>query len=210
MCAQPLPCSSSPCSRPRPEPAACRTCRLAPPWRWSGRRTPRRCSPTAACSSPAASARERPPSRARSSTTLRRGRSVPTGQMTGVRSGHTATLLKSGLVLIAGGFDDEAPVRTAELYDPATGRFERTGSLTEPRGGATATPAARRTSAGRGRLRRRPQPRECRPLRPAQRSLLEDGDDARGRVRPHGDTSSRRPGAGDGRRKPPGPRRALR
>ncbi len=59
--------------------------------------------------------------------------------MTAVRSGHTATLLKNGLVLLAGGFDDEDPVATAELYDPATGRFEPTGSLTAPRGGATAT-----------------------------------------------------------------------
>ena len=30
-------------------------------------------------------------------------------------------------------------MRTAELYDPATGLFARTGSLTAPRGGATAT-----------------------------------------------------------------------
>jgi hypothetical protein len=59
--------------------------------------------------------------------------------MTSVRSGHTATLLKNRLVLLAGGFDNEAPLRSAELYDPATGRFERTGSLTASRGGATAT-----------------------------------------------------------------------
>ncbi len=52
--------------------------------------------------------------------------------MTSVRSGHAAKVLRGGRVLLAGGFDDEAPVRTAELYDPATGRFERTGSLTAP------------------------------------------------------------------------------
>lgn len=46
------------------------------------------------------------------------------GRMAFGRAGHTATLLGSGRVLIAGGREDDAEKgATAELYDPATGRF---------------------------------------------------------------------------------------
>jgi len=40
----------------------------------------------------------------------------PAGSMTTLRSGHTATLLASGQVLIAGGGYGDGP--TAELYTP--------------------------------------------------------------------------------------------
>ncbi|HXY50173.1 MAG TPA: kelch repeat-containing protein [Terriglobales bacterium] len=59
----------------------------------------------------------------------------PTGNMTTARAGHTATLLATGLVLIAGGSD----LPTAELYDPATGSFLRTGDMGQPRSSQTAT-----------------------------------------------------------------------
>jgi len=56
------------------------------------------------------------------------------------RSGHTATLLKSGKVLIVGGWTGRYDLRrSAELYDPATNTFAPTGNLVVERAGNTAT-----------------------------------------------------------------------
>lgn len=53
-----------------------------------------------------------------------------TGDMTIDRSGHSATLLPNGKVLIAGGTaGNSVSTNTAELYDPATGTFSRTGDM---------------------------------------------------------------------------------
>jgi len=54
-----------------------------------------------------------------------------TGNLTTARSDHTATLLGSGLVLLAGGLAlaPAGPTASAELYNPATGTFAATGSL---------------------------------------------------------------------------------
>ena len=57
-----------------------------------------------------------------------------TGSMRIPRSGHTATLLNTGKVLVTGG-----PDASAELYDPATGLFTDTGSMTEARVNHSAT-----------------------------------------------------------------------
>jgi hypothetical protein len=66
-----------------------------------------------------------------------------TMSMTVARMDATATLLQNGKVLIAGGatFEGSESVvnDSAELYDPATGKFTRTGSMTTPRYYQTAT-----------------------------------------------------------------------
>jgi hypothetical protein len=53
--------------------------------------------------------------------------------MTVARESHTATLLRDGRVLIAGGSNGTGIEASAELYDPSTGRFVRTGEMTLPR-----------------------------------------------------------------------------
>ena len=62
-----------------------------------------------------------------------------TGSMSVERSSHTATLLKSGSVLVAGGASSGGTTATAELYDPSTGVFGPTGSMGSPRELHTAT-----------------------------------------------------------------------
>jgi hypothetical protein len=58
-----------------------------------------------------------------------------TGSMAVGRQAPTATLLDDGRILVAGGSGDAS----AELYDPATGTFSPTGSMTTARYWSTAT-----------------------------------------------------------------------
>jgi uncharacterized protein YjdB len=70
------------------------------------------------------------------------GTFAPAAGLTIPRQQHTATLLQSGLVLIAGGYSQNPgdAVNSAELYDPVAGTFTLTlGSLATPRYGHTAT-----------------------------------------------------------------------
>ena len=52
-----------------------------------------------------------------------------TGSLNNARTGHTATLLPDGKVLVVGGSDNGNYLASAELYDPATGTWSLTGSL---------------------------------------------------------------------------------
>jgi len=64
----------------------------------------------------------------------------PVGGLSISQKDYTATLLNSGLILIAGGEDSAGNVTSAvELLDPNTGALVTTGSLVHPRKGATAT-----------------------------------------------------------------------
>ena len=64
----------------------------------------------------------------------------PTGGGPANRTGHTATLLENGMVLVAGGSGTSTDTpRGAQLYDPATGAWSITGSLGQMRSGHTAT-----------------------------------------------------------------------
>ena len=59
--------------------------------------------------------------------------------MINAHRGHTATLLRDGTVLIAGGFNRISICACAEVYDPANGSFHAVGPLTVPRIGHTTT-----------------------------------------------------------------------
>ena len=61
-----------------------------------------------------------------------------TGSMVDSPVYHTATLLLSGQVLVAGGYAGRS-LSSAELYDPASGTWTATGSMVDPRFAHTAT-----------------------------------------------------------------------
>ncbi len=64
------------------------------------------------------------------------GSLTPAAPMLEPRSGHSATLLPNGKVLIAGGMRrNQDFYKSAELYDPATGKFQSTGEMHERRVG---------------------------------------------------------------------------
>ena len=62
-----------------------------------------------------------------------------TGSLNTARTGHVATLLPNGEVLVAGGGNATGFLPSAELYDPATGKWTVSGSMATARGQQTAT-----------------------------------------------------------------------
>ncbi|AUX38567.1 MULTISPECIES: kelch repeat-containing protein [Sorangium] len=68
------------------------------------------------------------------------------------RAGHTATLLRNGKVLVAGGVREGEPVERAELYDPEKDTWTLAGSMQIPRDehSATLLPSGRVLIAGGG------------------------------------------------------------
>jgi hypothetical protein len=77
------------------------------------------------------------------------GKFILTGSMSAARVDHTATLLPDGRVLVVGGWGCRkagpcysgfaGSLASAELYDPKTGKFSSTGSMSTGRDSATAT-----------------------------------------------------------------------
>jgi hypothetical protein len=65
------------------------------------------------------------------------GQFTATGDMSAARTGHTASLLLDGRVLIFGGTPSGTP--SAEIYDPVTGTFAGVPSPSSSRSGHTAT-----------------------------------------------------------------------
>jgi Galactose oxidase, central domain/Kelch motif len=71
------------------------------------------------------------------------GKFTATGNMTATRVEHTAVLLSNGKVLVSGGNNQTlggaTPLASAELYNPATGTWSATGSMSNARAGHTTT-----------------------------------------------------------------------
>ena len=71
------------------------------------------------------------------------GTFTATGNMTATRVEHTAVLLATGKVLVSGGYRQTSnvvtPLASAELYNPATGTWTATGSMSTARGDHTST-----------------------------------------------------------------------
>lgn len=64
---------------------------------------------------------------------------APAASMSSARADHTATLLRDGRVLIAGGMAENGVfLASAELFDPKTGRFSELPPMSRPRVGHSA------------------------------------------------------------------------
>ena len=112
--------------------------------------------------------------------------------MAGPRSAHTATLLLDGRVLVVGGIGrfvtpmEARMLASAELFDPATGRWTSAEESTDPRSGHAATLLRRWQGACRGwRPRIWPHRRLGRGVRPTRWIMVGHRRADRGPLRPH-------------------------
>lgn len=62
-----------------------------------------------------------------------------TGPLSGIRAGHSATLLPNGTVLVVGGFNGSVRLTSSERYNPAAGTWTATGAMATGRTTQTAT-----------------------------------------------------------------------
>jgi N-acetylneuraminic acid mutarotase len=71
------------------------------------------------------------------------GKFTATGRMTATREEQTAVLLANGKVLVSGGnritSTTQTPLASAEVYDPTTGTWTATGTMSTARSGHTST-----------------------------------------------------------------------
>jgi N-acetylneuraminic acid mutarotase len=66
------------------------------------------------------------------------GKWTSTNSLNFARSGQTANLLSTGMVLVAGGENTTGNVVQSELYNPSTGAWDLTGNLNSARTAASA------------------------------------------------------------------------
>jgi len=84
-------------------------------------------------------------------------------RMSVARSGHTATLLNDGRVLVVGGFNSDGVLTTAEIYDPTSQSWSPTASMHTPRTRHTATLMADGTVLVAGGAQNTAHPTEVTP-----------------------------------------------
>ncbi|WNG40275.1 hypothetical protein F0U61_46285 [Archangium violaceum] len=111
---------------------------------------------------------------------------------------HTATLLANGKVLVPGGFS-YAALATAEVYDPATGTWSATASMSSPRYNHTATPLTDGNVLVVGRRERRHRLCDGGGVRPGHGNLELHRLHVLSTPQPHGDATARWQGARLGR-----------
>ena len=101
---------------------------------------PTGCANPSASATPSASSPSAPSAPSSGPPVTAAGNFTAVGNMTTARAEHTATLLRNGKVLIAGGEGDGfQDLASAELYDPSTRTFAPTGSMIIPRSRHSAT-----------------------------------------------------------------------